>query len=142
MANSHPKGGPAAFRPSELLKQNTKARLKRRDSLIPKRHKVFTPRQILQRRRIPAGLLSQRACHASFLLFPHHIPLLCHSPSTVRERLCCDGSAREQLWHCEHSEQSPTLSSPNTRPSFLGREDPSRRLCRPRRTATTRDSSG
>ena len=43
----------------------------------------------------------------SCFYFSHHIPLVnWHSPSTVSERLCCcDGSARELHWHCDHSER-------------------------------------
>ena len=78
------------FRHSEPHTQNTKARLKRQESLIPKRRQLFTLRQNSTRGIPTSPLRLQRTCRTFLLtsVFSHHIPLLnCHSPSTVRERL-------------------------------------------------------
>ena len=61
---------------------------------------------------------AELACHTPFsFISSHHIPLLCHSPSTVRERLSLavtvdfpssrlsHSSARESSPRCEHYEQ-------------------------------------
>ena len=85
--HSHSKGRPASFRPSELRTQNTTARLKPREPLIPKRHKVFTlqpnSKEGYQQARSDSGGPVQ--LFSFYFLSPHL--LCCHSPSTVRERL-------------------------------------------------------
>ena len=81
--------------PSDLLHStNTKARLERTETLIPKRNKVYTLRQ--NRRK---GYQQARPVHKdlpSFLftsVSSHHIPLLsCHNPSMVREGIPCSDS--------------------------------------------------
>ena len=125
MANFHSTGGPASFRPSGLFTKH-KGTFETKRTSHSKRHKVFILRRSFEGKRIPTGALSTRPVtlpfYFSFSLTRSHSFLV-----TVREKLCCcDGPARELHWHCDHSEKgSPTtLSSPNTHPSFLGREGP------------------
>ena len=58
IADSHPKGGPASFRPSELYTKH-KGTFETTELLTPKRHQLFTPRQNLKGKRIPTSPLSQ-----------------------------------------------------------------------------------
>ena len=86
---------------------NKAAQKKGRDTLVPEAHHVQTVSKFRRKLARPTPLKRTRRSR-SFSLHSsrHNIPLLCHSPSTVRERLCCcDGSATELLWRCELSEQ-------------------------------------
>ena len=107
VANSHSKGG--ARPPFDLLnnKHNTAARLKRRESLIPKRHKVFTVRKNSEKEDTnrPAQT-SKDLTHvpSSFIMVPGSLqgarlgPRLL--PSRVREQTCavCVRSGASSEW--------------------------------------------
>ena len=100
MATSHPKDGPASFRPSDLYTQNTKARLKRRESLIPKRHKAFTLRHKNEKEGPIRPAQTSKTCHTSLLISicSHHIP----SPLIV--------TARRASWQQQPCYQASCIS--------------------------------
>ena len=82
-----------------------KAALKKgRDALAPEAHHVPTVSKMKKKRQAnltQKGLTDHVPSPFFSLTTSHSFP--CHSPSTVRERLCgCDGSARELHWHCDH----------------------------------------
>ena len=86
------------------------------------RHTMFIPKI---RKKI-AGQHNSRGL-AAYVPSPSYLSpnsfSCCHSPSTVRDRLCCcDSSTRELLWHSEHKERGESRDSePSyTHPSFLG----------------------
>ena len=92
MANSHSKSGPASFRLSELQTPNTEARLKRRETLIPKKGTRCSHKTNFRRKDTNRPAQITKTCHPSFPL-PHHNPLLgSRSPSTVREGVSCSDS--------------------------------------------------
>ena len=118
-----------SFRPSEIY-TNTTARLERRESLIPKRHNVSTPRQNSKKRETDRPAQSTETCH-TFLpasISSHHIPLpYCQSPSMVRGGFLAVTIPQESYSGTVNTvkEGSPaTLSSPNTHPFCLGRDGP------------------
>ena len=84
---------------------------------------MSTLRPNVEEKRIPTGPLCQQDLSRFLLsfLFSQHIPLLpCHSPSTVRERLCyCDGSTRELHWHTDQSENEGANDSELTQHASL-----------------------
>ena len=111
VANSYSKGG--ARPPFNLLKFAHNMVAQKGGTPSFQRHTVFKLCQNSKEADKPTPLKMPRRSRSFSLYFSHHIPLLnCHSPSTVKETLhCCDGSAREPLWHCDHSEQGePSVS--------------------------------
>ena len=63
------------------------------------------------RKKLASQHNSKRARRSRSHLSPHPSSV-CHSPSTVRKRLCCcDNSTRELLWHSEHKERGESRDS-------------------------------
>ena len=75
-----------------------------RSTSTPVKHQIFE-------RCWPASTTQKRARRSRSHLSPHPSSF-CHSPSTVRKRLCCcDNSTRELLWHSEHKERGESRDS-------------------------------
>ena len=107
MANSHPKGGPASFRPCELYTKD-KGTFEKMTLLTPKRHKVFTPRQSLKEK----GSLQDNPVDKDLsrfllaLLFSRHIRFRCFFPPSMWRSTVEDGgrgSPRVLLLHVDGS---------------------------------------
>ena len=85
MANSHPKGGPASFRHPDLFTQNTKARLKRRESFIPKEaQSVHTTTQFEKE-----GYQQARSIFKDLSHFPPRFSFLSPHPSSCDQACHC-----------------------------------------------------
>ena len=112
-----------------LFTKQRGTQMKRRNTPIPKKaHKCSN---CDKNQRIQTSKLNSKgnAAHVlSSFIFSHHFPLLnCHSPSTLRKAFVAVTVPQENFMGTVITvkEESPaTLSSPNTHPSFLGREGP------------------
>ena len=119
--------------PFDLLNhtQNTQARLKRQNCSLPKGTRCSHTTTKFKRKRIPTGSPSQQDL-SRFLLtfrFSHHIspPFLSQPFHGERKALFLWRFRTRNslaLWSQWKKKRPTTLSSPHTRPSFLGREGP------------------
>ena len=114
MANSHPKGSPASFRPSELHTKH-KSTFETTEFLTRKRHQVFNTTANFAKKRVPASQLRQR--NLSRFLLTNYSELIPH---------------RSLTQHCNTPRKSQAERARKCTWTAIGLED----------TATRRSTSG
>ena len=125
MVNSRPKGGPASFRPSELSTKH-KGTFETTESLTPTRHWEITPRRFFFLKKSFRPAQSTRPVTLPFYfssLSPHPTHFL-SKPFHVERNALFAVTVPHENFAGTVIRKKTTLSSPNMRPSFLGREGP------------------